>query len=102
MPMKTQYFTATSLDGFLATEDDSLEWLFALADIGESSYPAFIAVQVLGVLVCISWSFLGGLALWWLVGKATSLRGQGLDCGHFLPEEAPRATVEAFRTFFLE
>ena len=43
MPMKTQYFTATSLDGFLATEDDSLEWLFALADIGESSYPAFIA-----------------------------------------------------------
>ncbi|MBK6495944.1 MAG: dihydrofolate reductase family protein [Gemmatimonadetes bacterium] len=41
--MKTQYFTATSLDGFLATEDDSLEWLFALADIGESSYPAFIA-----------------------------------------------------------
>ncbi|MDX2261268.1 MAG: dihydrofolate reductase family protein [Gemmatimonadales bacterium] len=41
--MATQYYTATSLDGFLATEDDSLEWLFALADIGESSYPAFIA-----------------------------------------------------------
>lgn len=41
--LKTQYYTATSLDGFLATEDDSLEWLFALADIGESSYPAFIA-----------------------------------------------------------
>jgi dihydrofolate reductase len=41
--MATQYFTATTLDGFLATEDDSLEWLFALADIGESSYPAFIA-----------------------------------------------------------
>jgi len=41
--MKTQYFTATSLDGFLATEDDSLEWLFPLGDPNESSYPAFIA-----------------------------------------------------------
>ncbi|HWV57159.1 MAG TPA: dihydrofolate reductase family protein [Longimicrobiales bacterium] len=41
--MKTQYYTATSLDGFIATEDDSLDWLFALGDPEESSYPAFIA-----------------------------------------------------------
>jgi dihydrofolate reductase len=41
--MKTQYYTATSLDGFIATEDDSLEWLFPLGDINDSSYPAFIA-----------------------------------------------------------
>jgi dihydrofolate reductase len=41
--MKTQYFTATSLDGFLATEDDSLDWLFPLGDLEHSSYPAFIA-----------------------------------------------------------
>ena len=41
--MKTQYYTATSLDGFIATEDDSLEWLFPLGDLEETSYPAFIA-----------------------------------------------------------
>lgn len=39
---KTQYYTATSLDGFIATEDDSLEWLFPLGDIADTSYPEFI------------------------------------------------------------
>ena len=41
--MKTQYYTATSLDGFLATEDDSIDWLFPLGSLTESSYPDFIA-----------------------------------------------------------
>lgn len=41
--MKTQYYTASTLDGFIATEDDSLDWLFPLGDVNASSYPAFIA-----------------------------------------------------------
>jgi dihydrofolate reductase len=41
--MKTQYYTATSLDGYIATEDHSLEWLFQLGDVNDTSYPGFIA-----------------------------------------------------------
>lgn len=40
--MKTIYYTACSLDGFLATPEDSLDWLFALGDVEETTYPAFI------------------------------------------------------------
>jgi dihydrofolate reductase len=40
--VKTQYYTASSLDGFIADADNSLEWLFPLGDIGATSYPEFI------------------------------------------------------------
>ena len=40
--MKTLYYTSATLDGFIATPDDSLEWLFPLGDINDTSYPAFI------------------------------------------------------------
>jgi dihydrofolate reductase len=41
--MKTIYYAATSLDGFIATEDDSLDWLFSLGNLNDSSYPEFIS-----------------------------------------------------------
>ena len=41
----TQYYTATTLDGFIADPDNSLEWLFTRAqdEDGPQSYAAFIA-----------------------------------------------------------
>jgi dihydrofolate reductase len=40
--MKTVYYTATSLDGFIAGPQNSLEWLFRLEGGGDSDYPDFI------------------------------------------------------------
>lgn len=43
--MATIYYTATTLDGFLATPDNSLSWLFEVpgADDAEDSIPNFLA-----------------------------------------------------------
>ena len=46
--MKTQYYTATTIDGFIADPDNSLEWLFAVGSPGEDGpmndeYPNFMA-----------------------------------------------------------
>lgn len=40
--MKTIYYTASSLDGFIATPDDSVAWLDALPQPTEDTYAPFI------------------------------------------------------------
>ena len=40
--MKTQYYTAASLDGFIADSGNSLDWLFQFGDVEDGSYPDFI------------------------------------------------------------
>lgn len=41
--MRTIYYTATSLDGFIADERHGIDWLMQFPDDGNSSYPQFIA-----------------------------------------------------------
>jgi dihydrofolate reductase len=40
--MKTQYYTAASLDGYIADRQHSLDWLFQFQENATSDYPAFI------------------------------------------------------------
>ena len=50
------------------------------------------------------WSGRGALQTWYDTlgiwrGWADDVQGQSLDCGHFLPEEAPDETYSALRAF---
>ncbi|RYX83003.1 dihydrofolate reductase [bacterium] len=40
--MKTQYYTAVSLDGFIADSHNSLDWLFQFGEVEGDTYPDFI------------------------------------------------------------
>ncbi|MEV6600434.1 dihydrofolate reductase family protein [Actinoplanes sp. NPDC051346] len=40
---KTQFYTATSIDGFIADQHNSLDWLFEIGDGDDNSFGAFFA-----------------------------------------------------------
>jgi dihydrofolate reductase len=67
--MSTQYYTACSLDGFIATEDDSLDWLFPLGDVGQTGYGEFVA-QV-GALA------MGASTYAWMLAHADEVAASG-------------------------
>ncbi|MFC5609892.1 dihydrofolate reductase family protein [Variovorax soli] len=67
--MRTQYYTAASLDGFLATEDHSLEWLFPLVDIQDTSLPEFM--QGVGALA------MGSSTYEWMLRHVVNAPGGG-------------------------
>lgn len=67
--MKTIYYAAASLDGFIATEDDSLDWLFSLGNLNDSSYPEFISG--VGALA------MGSATYEWMLGNADKVAAQG-------------------------
>jgi dihydrofolate reductase len=60
--MKTQFYSASTIDGFIATEDDSLDWLFALGDPTDSTYPKFI--EDVGALA------MGSVTYEWVLGHS--------------------------------
>lgn len=66
--MKVQYFAASSLDGFIATENDSLEWLFTLGELDNSSYPSFI--KNIGALV------MGSATYEWILNNAEEVAAE--------------------------
>jgi dihydrofolate reductase len=67
--MKTQYYTATSIDGYLANEDDSFEWLFQFKEIEcIKGYPQFI--KHVGAIA------MGSTTYEWIIRHGNMLGGQ--------------------------
>jgi dihydrofolate reductase len=67
--MKTIYYTATSLDGFIAGPDNSLDWLFKLEGNGDQDYPDFI--REVGALA------MGSTTYEWILNHEKLLEGHG-------------------------
>jgi dihydrofolate reductase len=88
--MKTQYYTASSLDGFIAAPDDDLSWLFQFAPPEELGYDAFIAD--VGAIA------MGSHTYEWILkhlveGEAPPDPGSGRPAASDPPESAPPASA---------
>lgn len=76
--------------------DRQLDWADKAAGLNKIACP----VQVL-------WGSKGAVGLWYdplavWSEWADDLRGEAIDCGHFLPEESPAETLAALRRFHAE
>lgn len=69
--MKTQYYTATSIDGYIADPDHSLDWLFQFGEVEsmKDSYPRFI--EQVGALA------MGSTTYEWVLGHEKLLENPG-------------------------
>jgi dihydrofolate reductase len=88
----TQYYTATTLDGFIADRDNSLEWLFTRArdESGPQNYGEFIAE--VGALA------MGATTYEWILGHEGSKWPYELPSWIFTHRELP-VVAEAPVTF---
>ena len=120
--MKTQYYTATSIDGFIADADNSLEWLFQVGSADETGmkdeYPQFMAevgAMAMGSTT-YEWianhtGFLDDPAKWeytiptWVFSSRDLPRAEGLDIrfvsGDIRPVHAEMADAAAGRNIWL-
>lgn len=51
--MKTQYYVASTLDGFVATEEDSLDWLFALGSATSGRGKPLLPRRIVGPAISL-------------------------------------------------
>ncbi len=66
--MKVQYYTSTTLNGFIANEENSLDWLFALGEPESSSYNDFL--KDVGAIV------MGSSTYEWLLNHSAEVEAQ--------------------------
>jgi dihydrofolate reductase len=120
--VKTQYYTATSIDGFIADADNSLEWLFQVGSADDEGmleeYPKFMAevgAMAMGSTtyewVAAHTGFLGDPAKWeytipsWVFSSRDLPRVEGPDIrfvsGDVRPVYAEMAEAAAGRNSWL-
>ena len=118
--MKTQYYTATSIDGFIADADNSLDWLFQFGEVPgmEQEYPRFFAgVGALAMgsttyqWVADATGFLTDPTKWeydvptWVFTSRDLARPEGADIrfvsGDVAPVHAEMASVAAGKNIWL-
>jgi dihydrofolate reductase len=120
--VKTQYYTATSIDGFIADADNSLEWLFQVGSAEEEGmkdeYPQFIAevgAMAMGSTtyewIAAHTGFLEDPSKWeytlptWVFSSRELPRAEGLDIrfvsGDVRPVHAEMAAAAGGRNIWL-